>query len=449
MTVTTPAVSPAIELSHRPGYLRLWRRVPADLGFLLLGLPIAVAGFSVVVTLFAAAAGTLITFFIAIPFVLATLYLSRGFGNVELARLEWAGEPRIERPEWRDPEARSGLWERVRSLVSNGRYWLYFLHAVPINLIVTLVTWILTFVWVTVGMTGLTHWVWSPFLPQVDDGWSFGGSVLWLFGMDSTGVEVIDVLAYLVCGVIMIATLPFVTRGLVTVHQGVARALLGASRSDDLRRQVINLNRSRKAVISAEGHSLRRLERDIHDGPQQRLVRVQMDLSAAERHLDADPDASRQLIMDALGQSREALDELRALSRGFAPPILLDRGLAAALESVAARSPLPVSVSNGLDSEELPQEVERNAYFVASELLTNVVKHSNASEATFRFRIRAADDGRWLELAVSDNGQGGAVASAGHGLAGLAERLQGIGGVLRIESPAGGPTVISAQIPLV
>jgi signal transduction histidine kinase len=425
----------------------MWKRVPADLGFLLLGLPIASVGFSVTLFLFSASVGLIITVFIGLALLVALLYTSRAFGNVELARLEWAGEPPIRRPEWRDPRASTGLWGRMKSVIGNGHYWLYFLHTVPINFIVSLVTWVLTITWVAVGLNGFTYWFWSRFLPQDEGNWTLGESVLWLFGRDTTGVEVVDTVAYLLSGVIMIATLPFVTRGLVSLHRAIARALLGASRSDELRRQVIDLGESRDSVISAEGHSLRRLERDIHDGPQQRLVRVQMDLAAAERHLGTDPDASRQLIADAMGQSREALDELRALSRGFAPPILLDRGLAAALESVASRSPLAVSVTNTLADSELSQEVERNAYFVASELLTNAAKHSGASEANLQFGVR--DGGRSLDLVVSDNGLGGAVVTAGGGLAGLVERLRGIGGTLELRSPEGGPTVVTVQIPVV
>src|SRR5690554_7810584 len=112
---------------RRSGYLGVWKRVPADLGFLLLGLPIAAVGFSVALTLFAASIGTLITVFIGLALLVALLYTSRAFGNVELARLEWAGEPPIRRPEWRDPRASTGLWGRMKSVIGNGHYWLYFL----------------------------------------------------------------------------------------------------------------------------------------------------------------------------------------------------------------------------------------------------------------------------------------------------------------------------------
>jgi signal transduction histidine kinase len=229
------------------------------------------------------------------------------------------------------------------------------------------------------------------------------------------------------------------------MHWGIAYGMLGAWKSEALRRQVQNLSDARGAASSAEGHSLRRLERDIHDGPQQRLVRMQMDLAAADRQLDDDPEKARTLIAEAMQQSKDALEELRALSRGFAPPILLDRGLVAALESAATRSPISTRVTDKLpDGTQIPQEIERNAYFAASEALTNAIKHSGATE----IEIRVGRDGDSLVITVSDNGAGGAAAIAGHGLAGLDERMRGSGGTLNVHSPAGGPTSISARLPL-
>jgi len=240
-------------------------------------------------------------------------------------------------------------------------------------------------------------------------------------------------------------TLPLVTRGLTTIHWLVARGVLAAFKSDALLKEVADLTDSRGAAISAEGHSLRRLERDIHDGPQQRLVRLQMDLAAAERQLDTDPEKARGLIAEAMEQSKEALEELRALSRGFAPPILLDRGVVAALESAADRAAIPTRVMSELPAEGvLPQEIERNAYFVASEALANAAKHSGATELDVMVSL---DDG-WLVVAVTDNGVGGAVATPEHGIAGLEERLRGLGGTLEVVSPAGGPTVITARLPV-
>jgi signal transduction histidine kinase len=214
---------------------------------------------------------------------------------------------------------------------------------------------------------------------------------------------------------------------------------------------VQQLAASRGAAVQAEDASLRRLERDIHDGPQQRLVRLQMDLAAIERKLDADPDAARTLLGEARDQARDTLDELRALSRGFAPPLLQDRGLASALESLAARSPVPVILELELPTDStLPAAIERNAYFIAAELLTNAAKHSGASAIRLRISTRdAGASGHWLDLWVTDNGHGGATPVAGHGLAGLDERVRGLGGVLVVDSPVGGPTVVGAHFPYV
>jgi signal transduction histidine kinase len=212
-----------------------------------------------------------------------------------------------------------------------------------------------------------------------------------------------------------------------------------------LRQQVTGLASSRSAAVAAEGTALRRLERDIHDGPQQRLVRLQMDLAAADRQLDDDPAAARKLLEEALQQSKDALDELRALSRGFAPPILLDRGLVAALESLAVRAAVPTTVVSELpDGTALPEELQRNAYYIAAEALTNVAKHAEATAATVTVRVA---DGA-LEIEVADDGRGGAISVAGHGIAGLHERVHGLGGTLEVTSPDGGPTSVVAHLPL-
>lgn len=176
------------------------------------------------------------------------------------------------------------------------------------------------------------------------------------------------------------------------------------------------------------------------------LIRLQMDLASADRRIAEAPDEARQLIASAAEQAHEALDELRALSRGFAPPILLDRGLIAALESVATRSAVPIDIVDGLPSGvELPPEIERNAYFIASEGLVNVVKHASAKRIGVALTLDTS--GRGLTITVSDDGVGGAVAVPGHGLAGLQERISGLGGTLSVASPQGGPTVLTARLP--
>jgi signal transduction histidine kinase len=157
------------------------------------------------------------------------------------------------------------------------------------------------------------------------------------------------------------------------------------------------------------------------------------------------------LLAEARQQSKDALEELRALSRGFAPPILLDRGLVAALESRAVRSAVTVRVVSSLpEGTELPTELERNAYFIAAEGLTNAVKHSGASAIDLRLDVRRIPDtdDTWLDITVTDDGRGGAAPVPGHGLAGLQERVLGQGGTLEITSPAGGPTVVVAHLPV-
>jgi len=437
---------PAAENPTLPArYGRMWRSVPRELGFLALTLPIALAGFVTTLTLFTTGAGTIITFVIGILLLLAALFVGRGFGQLELTRLEWAGRPPVPRPDWAD--APRGFWRRFTFVIGSGHYWLYLLHTMVINLVVSLVTWTLTVVWLSFAFSGLTYWFWEISLPDRGGEWYF---VTRLVG-DSPAREGLEIVVVTLLGMVFAATLPLATRGLVMLHDVIARATLGAFASDALRRQVGDLEASRGAAISAEGHSLRRLERDIHDGPQQRLVRLQMDLAAADRKLDTDPAAARVLIAEAAQQSKDALEELRALSRGFAPPMLLDRGLVAALESAAARSTVPVRVASSLPQGlELPREIERNAYFVASEALANAAKHSGASavEVTVALRRVAETDQTWLDVSIHDTGRGGAGLVPGHGLAGIEERLRGLGGILELSSPAGGPTVVGAHLPI-
>ena len=424
--------------TSRNFYLDLWRTVPRELGFLVLTLPVALVGFSVTLTLFAGGVGSLAALLIGSVFILGSLFVARGFGWLELQRLEWAGRERIPRPPWSREGETAGFWRSIGAVIADAHYWLYLLHTMVINIAVSLATWTITVIWLTVGLGGVTAWFW----PLVG-----GRSSFVVFGDRPVHAAI----AFAV-GVSFLALLPLVTRGLVLLHDVIARASLGAFPSESLRDRVGNLEASRGAAISAEGHSLRRLERDIHDGPQQRLVRLQMDLAAADRQLDTDPAKARTLISEAMQQSRDALEELRALSRGFAPPILLDRGLVAALESAAVRSTVPTRVVSELPPRlDLPQEIERNAYFVASEALANAAKHSGAESVTVAVGLRRVleTDDTWLDVSVTDDGRGSAVLAAGHGLAGLDERLRGLGGTLEVDSPAGGPTTISAHLPLV
>jgi signal transduction histidine kinase len=302
------------------------------------------------------------------------------------------------------------------------------------------VTWTITFVWVVAVLAGTSFWLVTGLFHDV-----FQSDLMFLGS--STG----NAVGNFVLGVAALLTLPFVTRAMTWLHWQVARGMLGVFSAEQLQERVAGLSSSRSAAVAAEGTALRRLERDIHDGPQQRLVRLQMDLAAADRQLDADPAAARALIGEAMQQSKDALEELRALSRGFAPPLLLDRGLVAALDSMATRSSIPVKFVSEVPPElVLPLELERNAYFLIVEAVTNAEKHSGASRVTVRLWSRSVPDPDdiWLDMTISDDGVGGAVVEPGHGIAGMEERVNGLGGTLTLTSPRGGPTVVMVQLPL-
>ncbi len=434
-------------------YWRLWAGVPKELIFLIIAFPIGVVMFAVSIGLFSAAAGTIATFFLGVLFLVGALYQARGAGAVELALLEWTGRPVIRRPDWNDRTAKTGFLGWLKALFGNGHYWLYLVWTMLVNFVITTISFSIAISWFATALGGVTGWIWMGFIPNGDRDFFVSS---WLaervLGWDAPfDPQVFDTLLWFVVGLIFAATLPFVTRGLTWMHWGVARGLLGAFRSDALEKEVATLTESRSAAVAAEGTALRRLERDIHDGPQQRLVRLQMDIAAAERQLDTDPDAARKLLEEARQQSKDALEELRALSRGFAPPILLDRGLVAALESLAVRSAVTVRVVSSLpEGTDLPTELERNAYFIAAEGLTNAVKHSGATAIDVRLDLRRIPeaDTTWLDITVTDDGRGGAKAVPEHGLAGLQERVLGQGGTLDISSPKGGPTVVAAHLPI-
>jgi signal transduction histidine kinase len=311
-------------------------------------------------------------------------------------------------------------------------------HAV-VGFPVRLVTFVLAVAWTVGGVGGLLYVAWQWALPENDE----GGGVLWL--LTGIGGRLGEIVVNTVLGAVMVAASPAVVRGLVAARAGLARALL-TNQTAALRARAVQLESSRRAAVQAEAQTLRRLERDIHDGPQQRLVRLNMDLETVVRRLDDDPDKARPLVAEALEQSREALGELRALSRGIAPPILADRGLGPALAAAAARCPVQVSLDVALPAgRRLGAAVENTAYFVVAEALTNVAKHAHATLCT----VLVSADGERVLVQVWDDGRGGAHLGKGHGLAGLADRLAVVEGGLEVVSPLGGPTVLTAEIPLV
>lgn len=234
--------------------------------------------------------------------------------------------------------------------------------------------------------------------------------------------------------------LPYVVRGLTNVDRAMVRGLL--SPSDELERRIAELESDRGVVVDTAAADLRRIERDLHDGAQARLVALAMDLGLAKEKLTEDPEAAARMVGEAHGEVKTALQELRDLARGIHPAVLTDRGLDAALSAIASRCTVPVQVEVDLPCRPAAA-IEGIAYFTVSELLQNISKHARASRAA----VEVWQTQDRLMLQVTDDGRGGADATAGSGLAGLTERLNAVDGILVIDSPAGGPTSVTAELP--
>jgi signal transduction histidine kinase len=261
------------------------------------------------------------------------------------------------------------------------------------------------------------------------------------------GLTTVDAAAeWGVVAVLGLALLPFAPlawQGAATAHAELARVLLGPTASALVAR-VDELSDSRARAVDAAAAERRRIERDLHDGAQQRLVALALDLGMARERFDSDPAAARALVDRAHGEAKRALAELRDLARGIHPAVLTDRGLDAALSAVAARSPVPVTVEVDLPSRP-PGVVEATAYFVVTEALTNVARHARARAATVSVRAQRAQEGR-VVVEVTDDGIGGADARRGSGLHGLADRVAALDGTLAVTSPPGGPTTVRAVL---
>ncbi|MCP9985463.1 sensor domain-containing protein [Streptomyces sudanensis] len=326
--------------------------------------------------------------------------------------------------------------------------WRDLAHAVAV-LPVALVTSALTALWWFVGVATATyplrnHVVPGPLRPMTLYAGDDRSHIALSLGLTSPAERLAFALAL---AALVLCTLPLVTRWCVAAQAGLGEVLLSdrpVSRrdADGPEREPGAAGARAVTAVTAEAAALRRLERDIHDGPQQQLVRLAMELGRAQHHFDRDPELVRAALADAVAQTRQALDELRALSRGIAPPVLTDRGLREALSALAARSAVPTELDAGPLGRRLDAAVETAAYFVVAEALTNVAKHSRAHRCTVGMRHA----GGVLRVWVADDGVGGAAFAKGHGLRGLADRVRAAGGRLRVSSPEGGPTTVTAEL---
>src|SRR4051812_30479899 len=242
-------------------------------------------------------------------------------------------------------------------------------------------------------------------------------------------------------GVLLLAVAYRFAPSLLTAHFRLTRAVLGAGQGE-LAERVRVLTETRREAVDTSAADLRRIERDLHDGAQARLVAMGMDLGTIEMLLDKDPAKARQLLAQTRQSSVDALAELRDLVRGIHPPVLAERGLGDAVRALALRLPLPTEVNVELEGR-ADAPVESAAYFAVSEVLTNAVKHSGAD----RIWIDLHRTEGMLQITVTDNGRGGALITAGSGLAGVERRLGTFDGGLAVGSPAGGPTMVTMEIP--
>jgi signal transduction histidine kinase len=243
-------------------------------------------------------------------------------------------------------------------------------------------------------------------------------------------------------GLALLVAAPFLTLLFGRIAAALVRSLLGANRTAELEAEVVEVSARRTAAVDAAEAERRRIERDLHDGAQQRLVALGMTLGLAREKMESDPDQARALMDEAHADAKAAMIELRSIARGIHPAVLDDRGLDAALSAIAAKAPVPVSIDVNLPKR-MGVTLEGAAYYVVAESLTNMAKHATATHASINIGVR---DGKLL-VAVSDNGVGGAEIRPDGGLAGLRDRVAALGGTLAVTSPVGGPTTVKVEMP--
>lgn len=434
-SVDSMSIAPAgTAQPERAGFVR---QLGIDTGYTLLGFPLAVVSFSVLLAGFSAGLGSLVAV-IGLPILAGTMLVARFFADVERVRFPAVLRRPLIRPTYRSARPGAGVWKRIVTPLTQTQFWLDLVHGI-LHFPIAVTTFSIVVSWWASAIGGTLSILWDWSIPRGPDNTSLaqllvlGDSAFARIGLQTA------------IGVACLITLPFVVRGCALISAGFSRLLLTGVA--EMRQTITVLTDQKAAAASAEATALRRLERDIHDGPQQRLIRLSMDLSRARQHLDTDPDALRQTLDEALSQTQDTLDELRALSRGIAPPVLTDRGLPSALAALAVRCTVPTELAVdpdlGTPAGRLDPAVETTVYFTVAEALTNVAKHSAAGNCW----VTVAHGPGRIGVEIVDDGDGGAHVAKGHGLSGLADRVRASGGTLTVASPPGGPTTIGAQLP--
>jgi signal transduction histidine kinase len=431
-TQTAPA--PDIPAEPQPNILRrLWRAKPwMAAGFLVTSFAFGTILFVILVTLIALGAGLAITL-IGIPILGIAMLTWMAAAMLERQRIKLFFGVTIPAPYKPRPEG--SLLHRARVLLGDGAVWkdlIYSFLLFPIG--------VAEFVIVTVAVT-------LPFGMIAAPTYYWAGDGPTVFG-DSDGgtgwqVDTLpEAIAFAVIGVVILVPCLWAIVGVARGHVIFAKWMLGRNREEELEERVDVLTKTRSDVMDAMLDERRRIERDLHDGAQQRLVSLAMNLGMAKEKMKTDPDAAQALIETSHDEAKQVLGELRELVRGIHPAVLTDRGLDAAISAIAGRSPVPVTVEVHLD-ERLPEAVESTAYFIVAEALTNVAKHSGATRA----RVTIWKDEGILTVLVWDDGAGGAAVTPKGGLGGLADRVAALDGRFTVESPGSGGTTVRAEIP--
>lgn len=366
---------------------------------------------------------------IGLPFMALAFLMFRWYAGIERRRATLLGKEPL--PAAYDTYT-GNIFEKGIGFISDVQTWkdmgwmvLLSLVGLPVATL-ALGLWVVAFGWIIYPL-----WGWA--VPG--DGTPIG----WLVGSD---VNFLESWLMVPAGLVMVVVATWVCAAVANALYAISSLLLGASEEGILRGRVTELERTREQSLTQQSTEMSRIERDLHDGAQARLVALAMDLGMAEQKFDEDPEAARKLVAEARDEAQHTLQELRELVRGIGPQILRDRGLQAALVPLAARSPIKVEM--GIDLPERPAErVEATAYFVCSEALANAIKHSKAQQ----ININAWRNGGYFYVRVADNGIGGAD-SDGEGLRGLRARVEAVDGRLVVESPEGGPTTIDAWLPV-
>jgi signal transduction histidine kinase len=400
----------------------LLARAPRDLLYVGTSAPLGLVWLIVLVLAIALGIGLTPVFLVGVPILLGGFLLARWGANTERARAALVLDGPIPRLPRRRP-VEGGLLRRVRRLVSDREAWKgvgFMLLLGPVGIVF--------------GSIAIAFWsaALACLVAPAVSGAAPAGSVLG----DLSAIALVGVGAG---GVLLAAIAPVVTRGLAIGLGALATALLAPDQRAILAARVDTLEATRAGAVESADARLRRLERDLHDGAQHRLAYIAMELDRARSKMADDPAAASELLGRAHDESKRAMGELRDLVRGIHPSVLSDRGLDAAVSGLAERCAVPVDVNIQLDRR-LPSAVETAAYYVIAETLTNVGKHSGADHA-------AVEVGRVGGIEVRDDGRGGAARKPGSGLEGLAQRVEALDGAMTISSPAGGPTIVRAQVP--